>query len=283
MREHGTRARYVNGPDEHDQPGRGCRCDRCREANRVQQAATRMRELRCRWGAEPPAFVAAEPVREHVRRLQAAGMGWKRIAAAAGVAQGTMSKLLFGCRPSRRVTTATAQRILAVTPDGLVADGAYVDSAGTRRRLQALVAIGYSLTALGRNLGIAPTNMVAMMQRPRVTQWHAREVRALYGRLWNQPPTPVTRGQRGAVTRARAMARRNGWPPPAGWDDDLIDLPDDELAAELRQRAESMDDAEVQACHTARYAHGDISPLVIAGAREYGRRRSRASRQAVAS
>lgn len=280
MRPHGTRTRYVDGPDENDQPG-PCRCDDCREANRVEQAAGRLRRLRQQWGAEPPSMVDAEPVRAHVRRLQATGIGWKRIASAAGVPESSMSTLLFGARsrpPSRRVKAATAERILALEPDGLLADGAVVDAAGTRRRVQALVAVGYTISAVGRHLGIAPTNMVTLLRQQHVTERRARAVRELYGRLWDQAPPAASRAQRGAVTRARAMARRNGWPPPAAWDDDLIDLPDADLKAELERRAAAMDDAEVAACHTAHYRHGDISPLVAAGAREAARRRNLARR-----
>ena len=37
MAEHGL-TRYKRGPDEHGTPGKGCRCSRCREANRAWQA-----------------------------------------------------------------------------------------------------------------------------------------------------------------------------------------------------------------------------------------------------
>lgn len=282
MREHGTRARYVHGPDEQDRPGSGCRCEECRAANRIAQAAYARRALHRRWGAEPPALVDAEPVRAHVRSLQAAGIGWKRIAAAAGVPQGSMCNLLFGYAsrpPARRVTPRTAEKILAVRPEGLVADGAYVDAAGTRRRLQALVAVGYSLSSLGRRLGIAPTNMGELLKQTKVTAARARAVRELYERLWNASPAASTRTERASVTRARATARSRGWPPPGGWDDDLIDLPDAELAAELARRVAAMDDAETQASHTAHYKHGDISPLVVAAAREHARRANALARR----
>ncbi|MEO3860936.1 hypothetical protein [Acrocarpospora sp. B8E8] len=68
------------------------------------------------------------------------------------------------------------------------------------------------------------------------------------------------------------MAEAKSWLPPLAWDDDLIDLPDAELAAEVKRRAEAMDEEEASRCWTARYKQGDLSPLIAAGAREHVRR-----------
>src|SRR5215470_3675578 len=125
-RRHGTRARYVLGPG----PGRGpgCRCAACTAANR--REAARVSRLRA-YGRWAP-FVDATPARAHVEALRAAGIGWKRVAAFAGVFTGAMSKLVYGGpsgrEPLRRIRLQTAAAILAVRP-GLAsrAPGALVD------------------------------------------------------------------------------------------------------------------------------------------------------------
>ena len=47
---------------------------------------------------------------------------------------------------------------------------------------------------------------------------------------------PDTATARIAAARARSHAAARGWLPPAAWDDDLIDIPDDQLPAELARR-----------------------------------------------
>lgn len=219
-------------------------------------------------------MVDAEPVRDHIRKLQAAGVGLHTITRMAGIGGGTMTRLMYGTRggsPSRRVRADTARRILAVRAD-LAADGALIDAAGTRRRLQALVAVGWTISELGRRLDVYQSNMTRVLRTEQVTAGMARRVRALYQELWDQPPPAGSPQQRAAAEQARKLAAERRWPPPIGWDDDLIDLPDAELDAELRRRARAMTDDEVRACNTAYEKHRDISPLIVAGFREYKRR-----------
>lgn len=263
--EHGTRRRYAQG----------CRCGPCRGGNAREKAAYLRRRARREWGAEPPALVDAEPVRAYVRQLQGAGAGPRQISAAAGVGHGTVSRLLYGSGglpPTRHVHLNTAERIMAVRAMDVVADGAQIDGAGTARRLQALVAVGWTLSELGRRLGVAPSNMPRLVRGGKVTAGMARKVRALYSRLWDREPPAATARQRAAAEHARTMAAERRWPPPAAWDDELIDLPAAELAAELKRQARAMTDDEVRACNTAYERHGDITPLIVAGHREYKRR-----------
>jgi len=225
-REHGTRARYVSGPDEHGGPGRGCRCGPCTEANR---AAASHRGRMILYGQWQP-YVDASQARDHVRALSAAGIGWKRAAALAGLSSGAMAKLLYGGpggRPAtRRIRAETEQKILAVQPGAeSLGGGALVDATGARRRLQALVAIGHSQSALARRLGQLPSNFTATMTRGQVTAATDRAVRALYDGLWDASPDESTHRGRISASRARNYARERGWPPPLGWDEPEIDDP----------------------------------------------------------
>jgi transcriptional regulator with XRE-family HTH domain len=213
---HGTYACYV---------GDFCRCLPCASANSTYEAA-RVRSLA--YGRTP--YVDAGPAREHVRALGEAGLGWKHVARLAGVSYGAMSKLLYGEQnrrlgPSKRIRPDAAARILAVRVDQL-ADGAIVDGTGTRRRLQALVAAGWSQARLAGRLGMLPTNFGPLILGQRQpTAGTARRVADLYDELWNVAPDAASGYQAGAISRARRHAARAGWAPALAWDEDTIDDP----------------------------------------------------------
>lgn len=214
---HGTPAMYSHGR---------CRCVPCREAA---SAAARHRYRMIAYGQWQP-FTDATPAREHVRSLQAQGLGWQRIAELAGVAPPTVSSMLYGRAdrpPTARIRTATAEALLAFRPalDDLPAT-APVDAAGTRRRMQALAAAGWSAQRLAGYLGAdrAHAGRIIRGDNPRVSAATARAVRGLYDELWDRPPPEGTRWEKVAASRTRNHARQQGWPPPAAWDD--IDNPD---------------------------------------------------------
>lgn len=99
------------------------------------------------------------------------------------------------------------------------ADPRMVDPTGTRRRLQALAAIGWSPHLLARELGFTATNAVRHLMRTgrgKINTRTAEAVRHLYDRLSMTP---------GPSTRARNHARRAGWAPPLAWDDHDLDNP----------------------------------------------------------
>lgn len=212
--EHGTHAAYVIDR---------CRCRPCRDAA---AAYERHRAKQRAYGRH--AYVPAGPVRAHIEHLQAQGMGWKRVATAAGIETSVVWKILYGDAsrnqaPTRRVRPATADAIRSVTLD--LAPGAKVDSTGTTRRLQALVAMGWSQSELARRLDMLGSNLGPVIHGTRgVTKATADAVRALYDELWATPAPPS--GRHGAVpVRTRAYAARMGWVGPLAWDDDTIDDP----------------------------------------------------------
>lgn len=219
-REHGTRACYVFGPDGGHDRTRGCRCGACNAANR---ATANERTRLIAYGRWQP-YVDAGPAREHLRMLSAHGIGWKRAAELSGVSNGAVSKLLFGGPgdrpPTRRVRPETEAAILAVRPSlDALADSAQTDPAGTRRRVQALVACGWSQARIAAQLGIGPANLGDLLyRRCAVTAATARAVAALYAELWNQAPPEDGHRERIAANRARRYAAERGWAPPAAWD-----------------------------------------------------------------
>ena len=206
----------------------GCKCDACRAADR--RYMNRRARLMA-YGQWQP-YVDATPVREHVRRLQDFGVGWMTLAKLAGVPRGSVSKLLYGdgvrgLAPSKRVRPATAAALLAVEPSmDVLADGAMVDGTGTRRRLQALVAIGWSQRRLAERLGVRVSNLNKTLRGDTLVLCRtARAVRAVYDDLWDQAPPQGEHREKIAANRARNYARDRGWAPPLAWDDDTIDDP----------------------------------------------------------
>lgn len=219
--QHGHYATYVL--DE-------CRCTPCTAANTAYvQRLTREKAY-----GRYDRLVDSAPVRAHIQALQAAGIGLKRVTALTGVHGGFMTKLLYGSPrpdgtlrpPAARVKRETADKILALRiGPHLVADGAKVDATGTRRRLQALVSLGWSQSELGRQLGMSPSNFGKTLRARQVVASTARAVAALYDRLWNTPAPADDHRQRISVSRAKRHATLAGWLPPLAWDDETIDDP----------------------------------------------------------
>lgn len=99
-----------------------------------------------------------------------------------------------------------------------------IPNSGARRRVQALMRIGWSMRAQSRMLGWHPDRLCVMLSSydgisPRN---HAR-VSALYDRLWDKPAPQRTKGERIAANRTIAAAIRLGYLPPLAWDDEEID------------------------------------------------------------
>lgn len=215
-RPHGTYVKYAK---------ERCRCVECVTARRLyERKRTRMRAygLSC--------FVDAEPVRQHVIALQASGLGWQRVAAMAGVSDNVVGHLLYrrqGREPSRRMRPENAEKILAVRASLDVLGGTVkVDGTGTRRRLQALIARGWSQSSLAQFIGMFPTNFYRTLHGAMVYASTAVAVRDLYERLWDQTPPESTRYEKSTAARARTYAVRRGYAPPLAWDDDSIDDPE---------------------------------------------------------
>jgi hypothetical protein len=273
-RPHGTHARYVVDR---------CHCTPCRAANRAYEANRTRQILYGRW--QP--YVDAAPARTHVRALMAYGIGWKRVAHLAGVPITCVNRLLYGIgdrKPSVRIRPGTQAALLAVQPSlDLLAPAVRVDATGSRRRLQALVRIGWSKSKLASRLGMQVRNLGWAFGAGYVAAGTARKVLALYEELWDQPPAEETHRDKIAASRARRYAADRDWPAPMDWDDDLIDVPDQQLAAEIEQRVEAMDDREIYQICRAAYDKDETTLYSQAAGRERYRRRKAKQREDVAS
>lgn len=99
---------------------------------------------------------------------------------------------------------------------------------GTTRRLQGLTWLGYSSKAIATEAGVHMDTIKDALREPR-TLMSTRVMEAIadaYERLSMTPAAPEgSKQQRAGATRARNLARNNGWTPPLGWDEETIDDP----------------------------------------------------------
>jgi hypothetical protein len=208
---HGTRVAYVKDR---------CRCPNCTAAN---TAASRTRYRQQAIGRWQP-FTVAGAVREHLAALRAAGIGVERIAKLTGLSLSHV-RTLADTRPdasatTKRVRPDTIDRILAIPISPATrARHSQVAALGTRRRLQALARLGWSLELLADQLGRRPASLRRSMAGDTVTAGTARSVAVLYARLETKTPPQLTAEQRAAADAVRRKASERGWLSPMAWDD----------------------------------------------------------------
>lgn len=183
----------------------GCRCYVCAAAVSEYDRRRQMAITAGTWRVD------AGLVREHLALLAAAGMGYKRVAKVAGVSRSTVRRILYGNggRPPPASTRHDiATKLLNTGVD--LGGSALVDATGTVRRIQALAAIGWTLTSTADALGWTLTNLSALRRQTKVIRRTADAVAELYERRSGTP---------GPSRAARVLAGRRGWVPPLAWND----------------------------------------------------------------
>jgi hypothetical protein len=122
---------------------------------------------------------------------------------------------------------------------------AWADATGTRRRLQALSAAGWSTSQLGELLGVTSSAIAQLRSttQPRVLTSTAATVATLYDAHWWR--TPPGRYQ----TRCEHHAAQQGWVGPWRWDG--LDI-DDPAATAPPEPADQIDPVAIDALLTGR-------------------------------
>lgn len=195
----------------------GCDCEPCHTNYRAYE--NRRNRLRG-YGTWQP-LVDVQPARSHVSNLVAAGYTIHSIAAASGTDGGTLQRVLYG--PNKTLRTETAKRLLALqASDMRLSENRTIDATGTRRRLQALVAIGWPVTHIARHIGTHPRPLTELTRAEHVSRRNAQRVGIAYRRLCALSPASdgVPRNQ---ITAARRMAAARHWASPLAWDDNIDD------------------------------------------------------------
>jgi hypothetical protein len=214
-----------------------CPCNPCREAYNAYQRNCRRQKAYGRW--QP--LTDAEPVRQHLRTLMAAGISYYRVADMIGTDYANLTGILYakGSRaPRKRIKTTTATLILAISPQTEITPQR-VDATGTRRRLQALIVMGWPQRTLALLLGrTGGGTLNQLLTADFVYSTTANSVRRLYANL--RAADPETHGVSSAsAKRTRTYSRRQGWHGPLAWDTDTIDDP----AAQPDTEGEGTDEA----------------------------------------
>lgn len=98
---------------------------------------------------------------------------------------------------------------------------------GTQRRIQSLVALGWTYGSIGERVGLSAGGIHKMLDAryPSVTRAVAERVAAAYEDMSMTLPPSGTPLQRRNASYARTVARKRGWVVPLAWDD--IDNPDE--------------------------------------------------------
>lgn len=99
-----------------------------------------------------------------------------------------------------------------------------IDATGTHRRIQAMVAVGWSLPEIAERLGMNRTYPKVILAKPTITRRIALKVARLYDELAMTPRVPPP-GWAPHVARTKSFARRKGWVSALAWDDETIDDP----------------------------------------------------------
>lgn len=207
---HGTRAAYVKDR---------CRCAPCTAANAAAWAATHRAQAFGQW--EP--FVEAAPIRDHIGQLREAGIGVDQIAKLAGTSTSHIRELAEPGQPDKppvhKVRPDTAKRILSIQATAANrAARSHLDARGTRRRVQALIATGWTHQQLAAQLGRTATNLKRSLASEQVTAQTAAQISDLYARLWDSRPPQVTAKDQAQIHATRTEAREQGWLPPLAWE-----------------------------------------------------------------
>lgn len=201
---HGSYAR-ANGSPRYRKP---CKCKTCSETRNRRKKQYRVNSER---GIS--ARVDATPAREALNQLRQT-MTWAQIAAITGTGVSNIQDIAAG----RRTTTTrdTITKILAAQPQPTTDPNKFVDATGTARRIQAMRALGHSLSVLEPLTGSdrCHLSLICLGHRPTVRYRVARRVAETYKTLAAQA---APEGWSAAVTRAYAASQQ--WAPPAAWDD----------------------------------------------------------------
>lgn len=128
--------------------------------------------------------------------------------------------------PCRRCKDAAAKYQNLRELDALRGAPRAGDDLGTRRRIQALVALGWCYPELAARSGVSGAQVHKWAKGGAYIRATSRDkIVGLYEALSMTHPPSDTPAQRRNAKYARTIAAKRGWPPPLAWDD--IDDPNE--------------------------------------------------------
>ncbi|WP_432112779.1 helix-turn-helix transcriptional regulator [Streptomyces sp. S1] len=177
----------------------------------------------------------------HLKKLKGAPyfMSNRRIAELADICESNLSQIYHGRRGASRdyarfseIHRDTEAAILGVRPEinPPLRGGAHMDPVGARRRLQALIALGFPMRILSEGIdwGKDPQPVHRFVTgksgRVYIVASTYYKIKALYEKLHDVRPEDMGLSKV-AIGRARRSAVLHGYAPSSCWDDDTIDDP----------------------------------------------------------
>lgn len=194
-----------------------CRLPECVERYRIRD---RDRYHAIANGTWQPLLEAA-PIREHLLELHTAGITIYRVSQLTGLTYKSVRAFTqhdYGnVAPRRhRVTREVAAKILAINLEEHTPGT--VSPVGSRRRFQALVAIGWPTFHTAVRADIHPSNRNSMFRFPVIRAVTAQRIAAVYDDMRHQAPAKYGIAAT-SIKRAKLQAEREHWAPPAYWDE----------------------------------------------------------------
>jgi hypothetical protein len=205
-------------------------------------------------------FVSAQPARERIWAMNAAGMPTRAIELRLSLPDGSLDALMWkrDGQFSQKVRQETAEAVMGYWPTLEDYPGhCLIDATGTRRRIQALITLGWTQVFLREKIGVSKKAFQRLLTNSRITADLARRVVPLYDELWKRPPY-VTEVSAVAADKVRQQALKAGFFGPLAWDDDQIDdpaaLPQTDAPAPLASEGPNLAD---------RWIHGEAVILGV--------------------
>lgn len=171
-----------------------------------------------------------DEARDKVRELNKRGMSILQMAEQTGLSTTFFSDRLNGrVKGTRRSAYDIVMRMHyedTIRRPGMRVAGAKIDGTGTRRRLQALLRIGFSGLFLGPLMDCSQQRISVIVNGESfVYGYTAVRVRELYDKYNMVDPRDLGVSEL-AYRRTISSATRRGFAPPGAWDDETIDDPE---------------------------------------------------------
>lgn len=194
---------------------RKCPRPECREAARAYRRRTYRQKGYGTWHP----LVDAEPARQHLLQLNAAGFSYQVIAEHLGRYVAAVTGIVYELTPGkrkRRIRPEFEAAILALSPETMTPG--MLPATGSARRIRALNAIGWPTRVIAERMGTVPPRIRAITGQQLVTRSTAQGIADCYEELHRLDPlqhgiTP------GTVLKLTRMAARKNWRDPLWWED----------------------------------------------------------------
>lgn len=193
----------------------GCGCDDCREGHTER---SRARRKRIAYGRHQNWRVDKTVARDRVVALRDLGWTITGIADAGGVAVSAVQELVATRYKRTHRDTADAILTIPLEPPAK-AMWNRVPSLGARRRVEALMFMGWSAALIEQHTGMGDRYLMNAVTKPLIEDTTHQRIVEVFDRLWNQSPPLTDKFSRGSYTRTRKLARERGWVGPLHWSD----------------------------------------------------------------